>query len=295
MGIIFSCLNIAKSQYKTSKSASSKPTSTPPQTQASAQAPDHQQQEQPPPLDPTPAPVREGLAVEHLATSPPPIHEPSAQQKAGESDKSLQGGSSAVTPALGLGTATSASATTRVEVEGDKDKDTGVGTGEGAGTMATDEDYMSFLDKANQDPNEGVARAQGSGKVEFKTTDEGVKVPGVIEKVLGKGDAFYVSDADEPFVGVALKLSGKGLPDEAAFAKLINHPKPKEADVQIMDVGEWDTQGQYKDVVEATREAVKGSDVRVYRVVKDGSRVEYWVVGVEGGELVGVKALAVES
>lgn len=112
---------------------------------------------------------------------------------------------------------TSASATTRVEVEGDKDKDTGTGTGTGAGTMATDEDYMSFLDKANQDPNEGVARAQGSGKVEFKTTDEGVKVPGVIEKVLGKGDAFYVSDADEPFVGVALKLSGKGLPDEGMF------------------------------------------------------------------------------
>ena len=81
----------------------------------------------------------------------------------------------------------------------------------------------------------------------------------------------------------------------ATFAKLINHPKPKEADVQIMDVGEWDTQGQYKDLVEATREAVKGSDVRVYRVAKDGSRAEYWLVGIEGGNLVGVKALAVES
>ncbi|PVH89362.1 hypothetical protein DL98DRAFT_401923 [Cadophora sp. DSE1049] len=163
--------------------------------------------------------------------------------------------------------------------------------------MATDEDYMSFLDKANKDPNEGTAKTQGSGggKMEFKATDQGVKVPGVIEKVLGKGEAFYTSDADEPFVGVALKLEGKGLPDEATFAKLINHPTPKEADIQIMDVGEWDTQGQYKDVVEATREAVKGSDVRVYRVVKDGSRVEYWLVGVEGGQLVGVKALAVES
>lgn len=81
----------------------------------------------------------------------------------------------------------------------------------------------------------------------------------------------------------------------ATFAKLINHPKPSEADIQIMDVGEWDTQGQYKDVVEAVREAVKGSDVRVYKIVKDGSRIEYWVVGVEGAHLVGVKALAVES
>merc|ERR1711939_197839 len=151
--------------------------------------------------------------------------------------------------------------------------------------MATDEDYMSFLDKANKDPSEGTAKTQGSangnGKMEFKATEKGVKVPEVIEKVLGKG--------------VAFKLEGKGLPDEATFAKLINHPKPKEADVQIMDVGEWDTQGQYKDLVEATREAVKGSDVRVYRVAKDGSRAEYWLVGVEGGNLVGVKALAVES
>jgi hypothetical protein len=62
-----------------------------------------------------------------------------------------------------------------------------------------------------------------------------------------------------------------------------------------MDIGEWDTQGQYKELVDATREASKGSDVRVYRVAKDGSRAEYWVVGVQGGKLVGVKALAVES
>jgi hypothetical protein len=62
-----------------------------------------------------------------------------------------------------------------------------------------------------------------------------------------------------------------------------------------MDVGEWDTQGQYRYVVEATREAVKGSDVRVYRIAKDGSRVEYWVVGVDEGHWVGLKALAVES
>lgn len=79
------------------------------------------------------------------------------------------------------------------------------------------------------------------------------------------------------------------------FAKLVNHPSPDEADVSILDIGEWDTQGQYKDVVDATREATKGSDVRVYRIAKDGSRVEYWVVGLEGGKLVGVKALAIES
>ncbi|CAL3972805.1 unnamed protein product, partial [Diplocarpon coronariae] len=80
--------------------------------------------------------------------------------------------------------------------------------------MATDEEYMSFLDNANQDPTEGVARGQSGGKVELKAVDEGVKVPECIARVLGKGDSYYVSEADEPFVGVALKLEGNGLPDE---------------------------------------------------------------------------------
>ncbi len=62
-----------------------------------------------------------------------------------------------------------------------------------------------------------------------------------------------------------------------------------------MDIAEWDRQGQYKDVVDATREASKGSDVRVYRIQGSGARVEYWVVGLDGGKLVGVKALAIES
>jgi hypothetical protein len=80
-----------------------------------------------------------------------------------------------------------------------------------------------------------------------------------------------------------------------AFAKLVSHPSPKEAEVEIMDVAEWDTQGQYKGLVDAVREASKGSDVRVYKISKGGSRVEYWVVGVEGGNLVGAKVLAIES
>lgn len=62
---------------------------------------------------------------------------------------------------------------------------------------------------------------------------------------------------------------------------------------------DWDTQGQYKDIIDAVTKAGKGNDVRVYRISKDGVRVEYWVVTTEGkgsnAKLVGVKALAVES
>ncbi|KAK8087070.1 ribosomal protein L3 [Apiospora phragmitis] len=175
--------------------------------------------------------------------------------------------------------------------------------------MASDEDYMAFLDKANKDPNEGYAKPASSGgaKLEFKTTDDGVQVPAALKEATQ--DAFYVSDADEPFVPVALKWDegGKGLPDEGTstlriyvdFAKLIAHPNPSSANIELQDPADWDPQGQYNKLLEAVRKAGKGNDVRVYRVPKDSSRVEYWVVTTEGkgkdAKLVGVKALAVES
>ena len=88
--------------------------------------------------------------------------------------------------------------------------------------MASDEDYMSFLDKANQDPSLGVVKQQekgggAGGVVELKTVDEGVAVPGPL--AAATRDAFYTSDADEPFVPVALRWdeAGKGLPDEGEF------------------------------------------------------------------------------
>jgi len=85
--------------------------------------------------------------------------------------------------------------------------------------MASDEDYMAFLDKANRDPSEGYAKPQsgggGSGAMEFKTTDDGVEMPKVLKEATR--EAFYVSDADEPFVPFALGFKGQGLPDEGMF------------------------------------------------------------------------------
>ncbi|TVY26617.1 hypothetical protein LHYA1_G004091 [Lachnellula hyalina] len=157
--------------------------------------------------------------------------------------------------------------------------------------MASDEDYASFLDKANEDPSAGTAKSQDKGKVELKAVDTDVPAP----LTKATKDAFYVSDADEPFEPVALKFSGKTLPTEVTFAKLVHHPNPEDTEVSIMDIGEWDPRGEYKALVDATRNASKGSDVRVYRIAGEGARVEYWVVGIQGGRLVGVKALAVES
>jgi hypothetical protein len=46
--------------------------------------------------------------------------------------------------------------------------------------------------------------------------------------------------------------------------------------------------------VEAVKKAC-GGEVRVFRVELKGSRVEYYVVGVSEGKVVGLKALSVES
>ncbi|KAH9907888.1 hypothetical protein F4778DRAFT_777261 [Xylariomycetidae sp. FL2044] len=165
--------------------------------------------------------------------------------------------------------------------------------------MATDDDYMAFLDKANKDPSEGHAKLQSSGNQEFKATDSGAQIPAAIKEAIK--DSFYVSDADEPFVPVCLAWdeSGKGLPDEEEFAALIHHPDPSKAEIQLQDPTDWDTQGQYSGILDAVRKAGKGNDVRVYRVAKGGVKVEYWVVTTDGkganARLVGVKALAVES
>lgn len=169
--------------------------------------------------------------------------------------------------------------------------------------MASDEDYMAFLDKANRDPNEGYAKPQsssnGSSGAPFKATDDGAQIPAAIQEATR--EAFYVSDADEPFVPVCLAWdeTGKGLPDEEEFATLIHHPDPANAEIEIQDPADWDTQGQYGAIVDAVSRAGKGNDVRVYRVARDGARVEYWVVTTDGrgksARLVGAKALAVES
>ncbi|EGO56751.1 hypothetical protein NEUTE1DRAFT_84250 [Neurospora tetrasperma FGSC 2508] len=169
--------------------------------------------------------------------------------------------------------------------------------------MASDDSYMAFLNKANEDPSLGYPRdrpnpaTQKVGSNTFKTRDEGVSPPSPIAKLLEKGDKFYVSDADEPFEGVALKFGEEMLPDEETFASLINHPNPAEAEIEIFDPVDWDRNGQYIDLIDAVTEASEGRDVKVYRVVKDSVRVEYWVVSVsvDGKLLVGVRALAVES
>lgn len=85
--------------------------------------------------------------------------------------------------------------------------------------MATDDEYMDFLNKANEDPGQGSASAQtqgGQAKKELKAADHGADIPQALVKATK--DAFYMSDSDEPFVPVSLAWEkGEGLPDEGTW------------------------------------------------------------------------------
>lgn len=76
---------------------------------------------------------------------------------------------------------------------------------------------MDFLNKANEDPSAGSGSATAQGhqgsKKELKAADQGADIPQPL--VAATKEAFYVSDADEPFVPVSLAWDkGEGLPDE---------------------------------------------------------------------------------
>lgn len=90
--------------------------------------------------------------------------------------------------------------------------------------MASDEDYSSFLEKANEDPAAGTAKTSSSSskKHSFKTTDAGADIPKALKVPTSKEEWIYISDADEPFVPVSLKMEGSKLPDESMFSNLVS-------------------------------------------------------------------------
>jgi hypothetical protein len=77
--------------------------------------------------------------------------------------------------------------------------------------MGSDEDYASFLNKANE-------RTGGQASTESKTKKASTKaVDTEVPKVLEEVEEYYVSEADEPFEPVSLKWDGDGVPDAGTF------------------------------------------------------------------------------
>ena len=76
--------------------------------------------------------------------------------------------------------------------------------------MSSDADYGSFLDQANQDVSGGGSASTTSKKAQLKTVDSAVPTK------LKSLDAFYTSEADEPFEPVSLKWDGGTLDESKA-------------------------------------------------------------------------------
>jgi hypothetical protein len=80
--------------------------------------------------------------------------------------------------------------------------------------MASDADYMAFLNKANAQRDRATPPEAGAA-VKTETVHAGVRVP----DVLGEVNAYYISESDEPFEPVVLQWPGasRGLwPDPGA-------------------------------------------------------------------------------
>jgi len=101
----------------------------------------------------------------------------------------------------------------------------------------------------------------------------------------------YTSDTDEPFEPIVLDYAGHELPDAKQFAKCV---KKDEGNVEVLEEGDFDPQGQYKDILSKVKEAGNGK-VGCYRVKVSETRAEYYIVSVGDRKLVGARARAVES
>ena len=64
--------------------------------------------------------------------------------------------------------------------------------------------------------------------------------------------------------------------------------------VEELSTKKFDPRGEYKSVISTVEKEVDG-EVKVFRIETDRARVEYYVVGVKGKKVLGVKASAVES
>ncbi|RAL17700.1 uncharacterized protein BO97DRAFT_334725 [Aspergillus homomorphus CBS 101889] len=179
--------------------------------------------------------------------------------------------------------------------------------------MSSDDAYMSFLNKANADLDSAKSTAQPStsAAAHTETVHTGVRIPAPLTSI----DAYYISETDEPFEPVALKWDGanRGIwPDASHLSNLISGSGsdiPPDS-IETLSPASFDPKNQYASVLRAVRAAASQAagggepavqeadvDVKVYRVEVGSTRVQYYILAldVDGGLLVGVRALAVES
>jgi hypothetical protein len=154
--------------------------------------------------------------------------------------------------------------------------------------MSDDASYASFLDKANQDTGPKSAQAPN-----HRTANVSSDIPSALQNI----KATYTSDTDSPFEPVSFDYDGSELPSAHEFEKLVAKASGNNgpARAEELSVEDFDPRGEYGDVVKKVEVVVEGGEVKVFRVGMGKTRARYFVVGLGGGRVVGVKAEAVES
>lgn len=174
-------------------------------------------------------------------------------------------------------------------------------------SMASDSDYLAFLDKAN-----GGAGAGASAKATCarKTAAVNTAVPAALQQV----DAYYQSDADEPFEPVSLQWDRDSLPSagmasssnfspslsldtqHSRFAEQLGALLQHSGAVSAEDEAAFDPRHAYRPLLDAVRRAGDGG-LAVFRLHHSATRAEYFLLSLDrpARRLVGLSALAVES
>lgn len=162
----------------------------------------------------------------------------------------------------------------------------------------SDETYSAFLNKYSSAPtasSTNLVEEEDQSKFFSAIPTKLLKTPSKSDTLhtltTEKNKSYYSSETDLPFLPVFIEYAGKELPSAEAFADAVSVDGEL---VERMDVKDWDPKGQYKGVVELVQKGTKG-DAVVYKVLGEGSRVGYFVLGLVEMGLEGVRVGAVES
>lgn len=152
-------------------------------------------------------------------------------------------------------------------------------------TMSSDADYAAFLERANQDGGGVEAKTTEKANNSYGTRSVNTGIPPALEQV----EAYFSSDADEPFEPIALRFDGSTVSADTLKDLLGGDVLVEEVQVQRFE-------REYKEVVDTIRKAGQG-EVKAFRVQLDTRRAEYFFVTLdsEHGRLIGLKALSIET
>jgi hypothetical protein len=168
--------------------------------------------------------------------------------------------------------------------------------------MADDTSYSTFLAKANADPNSGgdnPIQSTSQARSAFDPTTSSDALPASLRNL---PSTTYTSDTDSEFETVFFNYAGD-LPLTAEQFKQVLSKKGDVGDVEELSVEDFDPRGEYTEIQDRVRQAsdagkraMEGdSNMKIFRVQKSKTRVEYYILTVGDRKLFGVVARAVES